>query len=213
MKKKGYDFSLLPMDIGRVVCACFPLVFRLKRVTPTGERYKAWVRGGAIVAANHTSFLDPLTVAVTFWYRRMFFLVGEIVMQGRLRSWLLKGIGAIKIDRHQADLEAIKRSVSVLRGGHMLSIFPQGGIDRENGLDQIKSGAVLIALQAGVPIVPMHIFPREKWWKRRVICIGNAVDPKALCAKRMPSTADIAAITERLAEELKNCTKLTEEHV
>ena len=73
MKKKGYDFSLLPMDIGRVVCACFPLVFRLKRVTPTGERYKARVRGGAIVAANHTSFLDPLTVAVTFWYRRMYF--------------------------------------------------------------------------------------------------------------------------------------------
>ena len=101
----------LAMAGARLVCVPLLLVYRMKRVTPDGQPYKGKIRGGAILAANHTTFEDPFLVGVAVWYRRMFFLAAEIVMQGKLRTWLLKGVGAIKIDRHSADIEAIRRSV------------------------------------------------------------------------------------------------------
>lgn len=203
--KKGGFFRQLPMDIARVVCAVLIPVFRIKRLTPDGEKYTEKIKGGAIIAANHTSFLDPFIVGVTFWYRRMHMLVAEVVMGGKLRSILLKGVGGIKIDRNTADLEAIKESVGVLQSGRLLAIFPQGGIDKQDNVDTIKSGAVFMALRAGVPIIPMYIKPKTHWYDRITVVIGETVYPSKLCTKKMPSVADTENITKVLAENLARC--------
>ena len=202
---KGGFFKQLAMDTARVVCSVLILIFRIKRLTPDGEKYKEKIKGGAIIAANHTSFLDPFIVGVTFWYRRMHMLVAEIVMGGKFRSILLRGVGGIKIDRNIADLEAIKQSVEVLKNGRLLAIFPQGGIDEQDDVNSIKSGAVFMALRASVPIIPMYIRPKKHWYDRRTVVIGETVYPNKLCSKKMPSTADIEAITKVLAENLAKC--------
>lgn len=195
----------IPMDMARLVSSVLLPIVRVKRLTPDGERYTKKIKGGAIVAANHTSFLDPFLAGITFWYRRMHFLVAEVVMGGKFRSWLLRGVGAIRIDRNGTDIEAINTCVKKLKAGFLLTMFPQGGIQRDDTVDTIKSGAVLMALRAGVPIVPMHILPRNRWYQRRTVIIGNAIDPQTFCKKKMPSTADIKAITEALATELQRC--------
>lgn len=206
-RKSGHPFFKLkhiPMDAARLVCLPLPLLMRIKRRTPEGEKYKTKLKGGAIVTANHTSFTDPFIVGVTFWYRRLFFLVAEIVMKGKLRSLLLKGVGAIKIDRNSTDIEAITKSVDTLKQGYLLTVFPQGGINVADEIDTVKSGAVLMALKAGVPIIPMHILPKAKWYSTRTVVIGNAIDPKEYC-KKFPSTADIEKVTNMLAVELNRC--------
>ena len=199
-----FKFSHIPMDAARLVCLPLLLLMRIKRRTPEGEKYKTKLKGGAIVTANHTSFTDPFIVGVTFWYRRLFFLVAEIVMKGKLRSTLLKGVGAIKIDRNGTDIEAITKSVDVLKNGYLLTVFPQGGINSDDTIDNVKSGAVLMALRADVPIIPMHIMPRKKWYGSRTVVIGNAINPKDFC-KKFPSTADIQNVTDMLANELNRC--------
>lgn len=204
-ERRKFILKRIPMDLARLVCVPLLPLYRMKRLTPEGEPYKNRIRGGAIVAANHTAFSDPFLAGVAFWYRRMFFLAAEIVMQGKLRNWLLRGVGAIEIDRNQADIEAIRKSVDVLKEGNLLLIFPQGGISEENQIQTLKSGAVLIALQAGVPIVPMHIRPREYWYSRRTVVIGQTLDPKAYIQKKFPSTADIDRVSQKLAEEMNRC--------
>lgn len=205
-KRAGYfDWKFLPMDLARVVCIPLLLLYRMKRLTPEGKPYKGHIRGGGLMAANHSTFSDPFLVAVAVWYRRMFFLAAEVVMTGRLRSWLLKGVGAIKIDRSGTDIEAIRKAVEVLKDGRLLSVFPQGGIAREEEIKTLKSGAVLMALQAGVPIIPVHICPRKHWYSRRVVVIGNPVDPQKLIQKKFPSTADIERVSHVLLEEMNRC--------
>lgn len=206
-----FRLTHFPMDMARLVCAVLPLILRLRRRTPEGEKYTKKIKGGAIIAANHTSFSDPFVVGVTFWYRRMHFLVAEIVMKGKLRSWLLKGVGAIRINRNGADIEAINRSVDKLKEGYLLTVFPQGGIQQNDTIDTVKSGAVLMALRADVPIVPIHILPRKHWYNSRTVVIGNALYPRDFCQKKMPSTADIQAITDALAAELKRCQAANEQ--
>lgn len=202
---KVFSFKSLPMDMARLVCAWLVVFWRIKRVTPDGEKYKSKIKGGAIIAANHTSFADPFIVGVTFWYRRLYFLVAEVVMKGVLRSFLLKGVGAIKIDRNAADIEAINKCIEKLKKGYLLTVFPQGGIHRDDDIEAIKSGAVLMALRAGVPIIPMHILPKEKWYSRRQVVIGESIDPKSMCPKKMPSTQDINNISAALMDELNRC--------
>lgn len=206
-KAKLFDIKRLPMDIGRIVCLPLFLIFRVKKVTPEGEKYTQKISGRAIIAANHTSFSDPFILGTAFWYRRMFFLVAEVVMQGKLRSLLLKGMGCIKIERRVADIEAIKRSVNLLKEGRVLSVFPQGGIVHDNSMEQLKSGTVLMAIQSKAPIIPTYICKREHWYCRQTVVVGNTIYPDKLCTKKIPSTADIENITEKLKEEMKLCKK------
>jgi 1-acyl-sn-glycerol-3-phosphate acyltransferase len=207
-EKKGhslFSFRRIPMDIARLVCVVLLPIFRMKRITPEGKKYTKKIKGGAIIAANHTSFVDPFIVGVAFWYRRLFFFVAEVVMRGKLRSFFLKGVGSIKIDRNAADIESINRSIGILKEGYLLAVFPQGGIRKDDEIDTIKSGAVLMAMRAGVPIVPIHIPPRKKWYSRRTVVIGTTIDPKAICPKKFPSTADIKLVADALVAELCRC--------
>lgn len=204
-KMKFYDFRHFPMDLGRAGMSLLPLVYPARVWTPEGEKYRGKVWGGALLAANHQGFLDPLILFITFWYRRVYFLAGELVMDGTLKSKLMAGMGAIRIDRNIADMEAIRHTVGLLKEGHVVGIFPQGQITKTQEVESVKHGAVLMALQADVPIVPMHIEPKGKWYQRRNVVIGKPIYPRELCTKKIPSTMDIQKISEVLAAEMNRC--------
>ena len=204
-KAKLFDLRLFPMDLARVLFSPLPLLYRVKLLTPTGEKYRHKIRGGAMVAGNHYDFYDPVVMFVAFWYRRVFFLAGELTMVQPVKRILLKGMGAIRIDRNIADMEATREAVRRMKEGHVLSIFPQGKLTKTEEITSIKSGAVLMALQAGVPIYPMYIFQREKWYKPRVAVIGDPIYPQELCTKKIPTTGDIQKISDILMKEMNNC--------
>lgn len=206
-KARLFNIKRLPMDLAKLVYLPSALFYRVKRITPSGKKHKGILRGGALIAANHTSFADPFIIGVTYWYRRLFFLVAEVVMAGKLRVALLKGAGAIKINRYETDLDAIKQSVTVLKEGQLLSVFPQGGIHKDEDVeaDQMKSGVILLALQADVPIIPMYIQPRKHWYQRYVVVIGEPIYPKAHLTKKVPTTGDITKLTNLLYEEMNKC--------
>lgn len=207
-KAKLFDIRHFPMDMGRIVCSSMPLWFRLRKIY-VSDKAKEKIRNGALIAANHTNFYDPLTLGCCFWYRRMFFLTAEVVMQKKSVSGLLKGMGCIEIDRSICDMDAIRKAVSVLKEGHMLSVFPQGGIDREENVSAIKSGIVLMAMQANVPIVPVYIYRKTKRKERNCIVIGEPIAP--LKGGMMSNMADIGSYTELVLEKMGECQTLFEE--
>ncbi len=202
-KAKLWDIRRLPQDLGRLVCCWLPLAFRLKKRRPDGTPYKTILRGGGVLVSNHTCMIDPLLVGTAFWYRRVFFLAAKEVMRNPVIRVLCKGIGCISIDRGATDLQAIKQSLAVLKAGRLLTVFAQGGIGEQ--VEQIKSGAVLLAVQAGVPLIPMYVAKRPHPFARRPVIVGEPIDPTALCTKKMPSVKDIERITDALLAELCRC--------
>ncbi len=204
INNRTFNLRLLPMDFARLVSAPIWAFYRMKRVKASGEKYTEKINGGAVVVANHTSMQDPFLVESVFPFRRMFFLAAEAVMgNSKIKAWLLKEAGAIKIDRNAADIEAINRSVEVLQKGKLLAVFPQGSINKDEGISEIKSGAVLIAIRANVPIIPIFITPKKHWYERRKAIIGETLNPKDFMASRFPTMADIESITENLAKRMK----------
>ena len=200
----------LAMDIGRLVCFSSVFIIRLKKYHVSGKPYNARLKGGAIISANHTSFLDPFVINTIFRYRRHFWLAAEVLMSNKIGRPFLKGMGCIEIDRHHTDLNAIKKCIKVLKSGRVLTVFPQGGISNEGEVENLKSGAVLMALQANVPILPIYFEKTGKRWFNYRAVIGDAIDCNALCPKKMPSLSDMQMLTDTLQVKINECKEVCE---
>lgn len=199
-----FNIKYLPMDYGRLHYFLYRLV-KIRSLGLDGKKYRRDFSGGALIAANHTGFSDAVTLGSSFWYRRVFFLASEEVMSGGLKTVLLKLMGCIKVDRNISDIEAIRNSVNVIKKGHTLAIFPQGHIERENEISSIKSGAVLIALQSGAPIIPVYSKKPKKWFFRRTLVIGEPFYCNDYCKKKFPSVTDIDSLSALLLEKINEC--------
>lgn len=192
-------------EASRLLYVVLLVPYRPKLITPEGKRFKGPLKGGAILAANHTTFSDPFVVGTSFWYRKMNFFAADAVMATKTRENLLKAAGAIKVNRNIADIEAVRAAVQVLKKGRLLLIFPEGGVQKVGDVQAIKSGAALMATQAGVPIIPLFICYTARWYQRRKVVVGSPIDPKAICTRKIPSTADIENITDALYKEMQRC--------
>lgn len=111
--------------------------------------------GGCILAANHTSLLDPPLLAVVF-PRPVNFMAKKELFRWFPLAWIINKLGAFPVERGEADRGAIRRAQEILREGGVLGLFPEG--TRGNGpLRPFHNGAALFALKTGSPIVPVAI--------------------------------------------------------
>ena len=207
MKKtsaKLFNIKHFWMDLGRIVCFWMPLGFRIKKFF-ISNKAKEKIRGGAILVANHTCFFDPLILGCTVWYRPMFFLTAAVVMQNKLAAPFLKGMGCIEINRNICDMNAIRKAISVLSNGHLLTVFPQGGIDREDNMETIKSGVVLMGLRAKVPIIPVYIHKKDKTYKRNCVVIGEPITDHLPKDGGMPAITDVEKNAAVILEKMTKC--------
>lgn len=116
----------------------------------------SWVpaSGPVILAANHLGVLDgPLLAAVT---RRLSFALVKREMFSGPVGHLLTHFGQIPIDRAAVDPTALRRSISVLRAGRVLAVFPEG-VRGSGEVRLARGGAAYLALVTGSPIVPVAL--------------------------------------------------------
>ena len=209
-KHRIFRIDKLPMDFGRACLTALIPVYRIKKIYLGDKEKVRAIKDGAILAANHGGFSDPIVIETAFWYRRVHYVVGEVAMEGKFRSALMKAAGCIRLDRNATDLKAIKQCVQVLKDGYFLEIFPQGGISEE--ASGFKSGIMLIATQADVPIIPMYLFRRKKWWQRYRLVIGDPFYWRDFCDKKRPGMKDMEMLTEMLEERYNACRSWDSEH-
>jgi 1-acyl-sn-glycerol-3-phosphate acyltransferase len=117
--------------------------------------------GGAVLAANHTSNLDPWPLGLPLFPRRNLRFMAKSELYWVPLKWVLDAAGAFKVRRGEGDAEAIRRAVELCRAGELVVIFPEG-TRRVKGLRKkwearSHTGAARIARDAQVPLVPAAI--------------------------------------------------------
>jgi 1-acyl-sn-glycerol-3-phosphate acyltransferase len=117
--------------------------------------------GGFVLAANHTSNLDPWPLGLPLFPRRYLRFMAKSELFWFPLGAVLKAGGAFRVYRGLGDEEAIERAVHLCRLGHVVVMFPEG-TRRRKGLRKKHearwhSGAARIALDAQVPLVPAAI--------------------------------------------------------
>jgi 1-acyl-sn-glycerol-3-phosphate acyltransferase len=122
--------------------------------------------GGILVATNHLSRLDTLLLFINPARDDITALVADKYQKYPLFKWILETGGIIWLDRDSADFGAIRAAVDALRKGVSLGIAPEGTRSSQAELIEGKPGIVLVALKAGVPIVPVGISGTENVFRR-----------------------------------------------
>ncbi|MGH3984957.1 MAG: lysophospholipid acyltransferase family protein [Pseudonocardiaceae bacterium] len=125
-------------------------------------------RGGAILASNHLavadSFFLPLVVRrrVTFLAKREYFTTPGL--RGWFKRQFFSASGQVPIDRSSgsAAQAALDTGVRLLAAGNLLGIYPEGTRSPDGRLYKGKTGVARMALQAGVPVIPVAMVGTDK---------------------------------------------------
>jgi len=119
-------------------------------------------KGPVLVLMNHINFLDVIMPA--------FFLPRDVVMLSKIENFRTWGLGffvwaygALSVRRGEADVQAMRRSLGVLRKGQVLCIAPEGTRSGDGRLQRGHDGAAFVGMQAGVPVVPFVSYGHEKF--------------------------------------------------
>lgn len=124
-------------------------------------------RGGAVVAINHTSYVDflPAALAVHRRRRRLRFMIKAEMQQVRVVNFLIKHTRTIPVDRG-AGAGAYAVAVQRLREGELVGVYPEATISRSFELKEFKTGAARMAIDSGVPIVPLIVWGAQRIWTK-----------------------------------------------
>lgn len=131
-------------------------------------------KGKAIVCCNHYSNWD-IVLYVLQTTEKVGILAKKELFKNKFLIFLLKGVGAISIDRKAGDVSAVRTCMKTLKEDKKLFIFPEGTRlkNKEEVLGEIKGGMSLIAIKAKSPIVPVWIEKKPKLFRKSVYIIGK----------------------------------------
>jgi len=184
------------------------------RITYLGEE-NIPERGGAVVAINHTSYVDWVAAALAIRRtgRRLRYMVKAELQRVKVINFMIKHNRAIPVDR-SAGADAYAVAIQRLREGELVGVFPEATISRSFELKAFKSGAARMAVEADVPIVPVIVWGSQRIWTKGL--------PKQVGRKKVPITVavgppvhpeqDIARTDEALRESMTSLLHRVQQH-
>lgn len=161
----------------------------------------------AVLAANHASMADILVLFATLPVQ-IRFLAKRSVFRVPFLGWGIKAAGFVPVDRGdpRRGQEAMDAAVRRLTGGRCVVVFPEETRSRDGELLPFKKGAALLAIRAGLPLVPVSIvgtykvLPPESLRSspgRVIVSVGQPIPTYGL------SAADRAELTSTLRQAIE----------
>ena len=166
--KKGQHISVF-MNVLRVLL--FPIFYIIKPFRIYGNRK---VKDGACVyIGNHYTIFDPVYPAITTWEIVHFVAKRENFETPILKSVLHK-VKGIKVNRDGNDVRGLLDCLKCLKNGEKIALYPEGTRNKTNeDLLPFKHGASVMAIRAKVPIVPIVIYKKPKFFRVAHVIYGE----------------------------------------
>ncbi|WP_270887617.1 lysophospholipid acyltransferase family protein [Pedococcus sp. 5OH_020] len=123
--------------------------------------------GGAVMAVNHTGYFDftYAGLAGVKAGRLVRFMAKKSIWSNPVARPLMTGMHHIPVDR-EAGQGSFDAALEALRRGEIVGVFPEATISRSFELKAFKSGAVRLAQDAGVPVLPVTIWGSQRVWTK-----------------------------------------------
>lgn len=165
--------------VGFLLKLIYPIEIEGRENIPQHERL--------LIVSNHGHILDPFLIDLA--YQKHFFAIGKMeLFKNPLIASFFRAIDAFPVDRDQFDLKAIKTSISKLKESSLL-LFPEG--TRNGSIIPLegKSGAIMMAVQAKVRILPMTIIGNFKPFQPLKVVVLPPVSVEDYGFEKMNSTS------------------------
>ncbi|WP_420109550.1 lysophospholipid acyltransferase family protein [Mycolicibacter arupensis] len=124
-------------------------------------------QGGAVVAVNHTSYLDwyPASVAALRRRRRLRYMIKAEMTEVPVVDYVIRHAKLIPVDR-SAGAGAYDEAVRRLADGELVGLNPEATISRSFELQEFKTGAARMAHAADVPLIPVIVWGIHRVWTK-----------------------------------------------
>lgn len=128
--------------------------------------------GVCLFAANHTSSADAPAVVGAI-PRRIAILLKKSLFRFPIvgQAFLLAHFIPVERGNREAAIESLEKAAEALRGGQSFLIYPEGTRSPDGRLQEFKKGAVVMAIKAGVPIVPIACSGAHRVMEKRSLVI------------------------------------------
>lgn len=162
-----------------------------------------------VFMGNHTSIADPLAVALAI-PQPFHFVFKKELARIPVFGWALLALGQIMVDRENTEQAraSLAATLSQRSGNNSIIIFPEGWVSKDGQLLPLKKGGFHLAIQAGLPIVPVRIEGA------REVCppVGSGHFHKGLISLQVFPPLDVRGKTEAdipdLMEKVRGCLAL-----
>ena len=155
--------------------------------------------GGTIFVLNHTWWFDAAILCILCLRRRIHAVVALDVAKKGHANGSLHGLRCICVDRRKPDLSFLHEALGILRTGGCVAIFPEGQLNPTGTLLPFKQGAAMLALQAGVPVVPVYSAGNYQPFQRLQLMFGRPIT-----LTQRPSAAGVQEATQVLQDAMQN---------
>ncbi len=201
------------------VTGAIPMWLLMKRKTYffDSSRQNRKIRGAAIIISNHKSMFDFPLMLCLFPFRRLHFLMAEILFErSKLFAWFLKMIGGIRVDRANKDLSFMGEAEDLLLKGKVVGIFPEARLERNAETSYFSPSVVYLALKTNTPIIPIYNNGVFKLFKRTRVIIGEDIYLNDLTSEKLLSSDELKRLCDYLQNQLlllkENMEKQIENH-
>ncbi len=206
-KKRGKIFSLkyLFYDVIKFFgWSHFWILLRPKYLYEDGATRHP--KGRTLVSTNHGSWSEGLGLIMTFFSRRVHFVMAREIFEKGFSHWFFTHVGCTPIARGNIfDSDGFDKGVEVLNDDRLLAIFPEGSIGDPSAIRRFKAGVGILALKTGAKILPLYMNSRISFTRRAYIVVGKEIDISELC-DGAPTIENARIIADKLrakTEELK----------
>ncbi len=117
--------------------------------------------GGVLVIGNHIATVDPPLTGAMIRRLDVYYMAKAENFSSRGMNWLCRAYHAFPVVRGSADRTALRRSIQILKDGHVLVVYPEGSRSPDATLTHPQAGIGFLARHARVPIVPVAIWGTE----------------------------------------------------
>ena len=169
------------------------------------ENYPA--TGGALICANHQSFLDPMLIGNSS-SRPMNYLARKTLFRFGPLGWLLDFVNTIPVEREGFGVGGIRETLKRLKRGEMVLLFPEGTRSTDGEIQLFKQGLATLARRSRVALVPVGVDGAYDAWPRserfpqlgRVrVVVGKPLSPELV------ETLDDRELMEELRQRIIDC--------
>ena len=150
---------------------------RFHYLSNNGKKIK--IKGRAIIAANHNTFLDPLMIEFYFRYRRVHIITAEDLYEkmGKFYAMAFNKFGNIRYNRmsEKVDIACFSEATNYLKTNSCVVIFPEGHVNNNEEMTPFHGGAVLLSLMGNSPIYPVYFVNHNAPFKMQHVMIGEPI--------------------------------------
>ena len=170
-----------------------------------GPRYSK-CQTGSIIAANHVSYLDPITISSSS-LDEVYFLARKSLFRNFFFGKFIGALHAIPIEPGKSNLKLFKTVVDLVKSNKKVILFIEGTRSKDGNLLPPQPGVGFIAKQAKAPIIPVYHHGAFEVWGRgkklpklfgNIQCVRGEPMPPELWEGKKPQE-----ISDMVMEEIK----------